>query len=79
MSCHQVGKNSYDDASGEGSLSRHDLILREVAQGRQAYCIALVEESEKLDVRAAVEEHQRLQESIFLSSGGATSRSHDIS
>jgi len=26
---------------------------------------ALVEESEKLDVRAAVEEHQRLQESIF--------------
>jgi len=28
------------------------------------YCVALVEESEKLDVRAAVEEH-RLQESIF--------------
>jgi len=44
----------------------YDLIRREVAQGRQAYIVLpLVEESEKLDVRAAVEEHQRLQESIF--------------
>jgi len=64
MSCHQVGKNSYDNAIGK-AFSRHDLIRREVAQGRQAYRVALVEESEKLDVRAAVEEHQRLQESIF--------------
>lgn len=44
----------------------YDLILREVAQDRQAYIVLpLVEESEKLDVRAAVEEHQRLKESIF--------------
>lgn len=44
----------------------YDLISREVAQGRQAYIVLpLVEESEKLDVRAAVEEHQRLQESVF--------------
>jgi len=52
--------------AGKDRSHAYDLILREVAQGRQAYCIALVEESEKLDVRAAVEEHQ-LQES-FLSS-----------
>ena len=44
----------------------YDLISREIASGRQAYIVLpLVEESEKLDVRAAVEEHQRLQESIF--------------
>lgn len=44
----------------------YDLIRREIAQGRQAYIVLpLVEESEKLDVRAAVEEHQKLQESIF--------------
>jgi ATP-dependent DNA helicase RecG len=44
----------------------NDLIRREIAQGRQAYIIfPLVEESEKLDVRAAVEEHQRLSEEIF--------------
>lgn len=40
----------------------YDLISREIAQGRQAYIVLpLVEESEKLDVRAAVEEHQQLQ------------------
>ena len=44
----------------------YDLIRREIAQDRQAYIIfPLVEESEKLDVRAAVEEHQRLAEVIF--------------
>jgi ATP-dependent DNA helicase RecG len=44
----------------------YDLIRREIAQGRQAYIIfPLVEESEKLDLRAAVEEHQRLSEVIF--------------
>jgi len=48
------------------NVHAYDLIRREVAQGRQAYIVLpLVEESEKLDVRAAVEEHQRLQESIF--------------
>ncbi|MGK7952706.1 MAG: ATP-dependent DNA helicase RecG [Xenococcaceae cyanobacterium] len=44
----------------------YDLIRREIAQGRQTYIIfPLVEESEKLDVRAAVEEHKRLSEVIF--------------
>ncbi|MBE9208701.1 ATP-dependent DNA helicase RecG [Nostoc sp. LEGE 06077] len=44
----------------------YDLIRREVAQGRQTYVVLpLVEESEKLDLRSAVEEHQKLQESVF--------------
>ncbi|WP_414586978.1 ATP-dependent DNA helicase RecG [Scytonema sp. PCC 10023] len=44
----------------------YDLIRREIAQGRQAYVVLpLIEESEKLDVRSAVEEHKKLQESIF--------------
>ncbi|MEI2578290.1 ATP-dependent DNA helicase RecG [Scytonema sp. PRP1] len=44
----------------------YDLIRREIAQGRQAYVVLpLVEESEKLDVRSAVEEHKKLQETIF--------------
>lgn len=52
--------------SGKERSHAYDLISREVAQGRQAYIVLpLVEESEKLDVRAAVEEHQRLQETIF--------------
>ena len=52
--------------AGKDRSKVYDLIRREVAQGRQAYIIfPLVEESEKLDVRAAVEEHQRLSEAIF--------------
>jgi ATP-dependent DNA helicase RecG len=52
--------------SGKERSHAYDLIRREVAQGRQTYIVLpLVEESEKLEVRAAVEEHQRLQESIF--------------
>jgi ATP-dependent DNA helicase RecG len=44
----------------------YDLIRREIAKGQQVYVVLpLVEESEKLDVRSAVEEHQKLQESIF--------------
>jgi ATP-dependent DNA helicase RecG len=44
----------------------YDLMRREIAQGRQVYVVLpLVEESEKLDLRSAVEEHQKLQESIF--------------
>ncbi len=47
-------------------LQVYDLIRREMVQGRQAYVIfPLVEESEKLDLRSAIEEHQRLQESVF--------------
>ncbi|MBW4641064.1 MAG: ATP-dependent DNA helicase RecG [Gloeocapsa sp. UFS-A4-WI-NPMV-4B04] len=52
--------------TGKERTHAYDLIRREVAQGRQAYIVLpLVEESEKLDVRAAVEEHQKLAESIF--------------
>ncbi|MBW4462821.1 MAG: ATP-dependent DNA helicase RecG [Nodosilinea sp. WJT8-NPBG4] len=44
----------------------YDLIKREIAQGRQVYVVLpLVEESEKLDLKSAVEEHQRLAEVIF--------------
>ena len=51
---------------GRDRAKVYDLIRREVAQGRQAYVIfPLVEESEKLDLRAAVEEHKRLSEVIF--------------
>ncbi|MBW4575842.1 MAG: ATP-dependent DNA helicase RecG [Aphanothece sp. CMT-3BRIN-NPC111] len=52
--------------TGKERTHAYDLIRREIAQGRQAYIVLpLIEESEKLDVRAAVEEHQRLSESIF--------------
>jgi len=52
--------------SGKERTHAYDLIRREIAQGRQAYIVLpLIEESEKLDVRSAVEEHQRLSESIF--------------
>ncbi len=51
---------------GKDRAKVYDLIRREVAQGRQAYIIfPLVEESEKLDVKAAVEEYQRLAEVVF--------------
>ncbi len=51
---------------GKDRSKVYDLIRRQVAQGRQAYIIfPLVEESEKLDLRAATEEHERLSEVIF--------------
>ncbi|WGT66795.1 ATP-dependent DNA helicase RecG [cyanobacterium endosymbiont of Epithemia clementina EcSB] len=44
----------------------YNLIRREVAQGRQAYIIfPMIEESENLDIRAAVEEHKKISETIF--------------
>jgi len=44
----------------------YNLIRREVKEGRQAFIIyPLVEESEKLDAKAAVEEHERLQTEVF--------------
>ena len=44
----------------------YDLMRREVVQGRQIYVVfPLIEESEKLDVKAAVEEHKRLQKKVF--------------
>lgn len=52
--------------SNRERIRAYDLIKREVAQGRQAYIILpLVEESEKLDLKAAVEEHQHLSEQVF--------------
>ncbi|HEY9670045.1 MAG TPA: ATP-dependent DNA helicase RecG [Waterburya sp.] len=52
--------------SGKERNNAYDLMRREIVQGRQAYIVLpLIEESEKLDVRSAVEEHQRLSESIF--------------
>ena len=51
---------------GRDRTHAYDLIRREAAQGRQAYIVLpLVEESEKLDLKSAVDEHQRLQEVIF--------------
>jgi ATP-dependent DNA helicase RecG len=42
------------------------LINREIAQGRQVYIVLpLVEESEKLDLRAATAEHERLATEVF--------------
>jgi len=44
----------------------YDLIRREVAQDRQVYIIfPMIEESEKLDLKAAVEEHKHLSEVVF--------------
>ncbi len=52
--------------SGKERTQAYDLITREIAQGRQTYIVLpLVEESEKLDLRSAVEEHKQLQESVF--------------
>jgi ATP-dependent DNA helicase RecG len=47
-------------------LQIYGLVEREVAQGRQIYVVLpLIEESEKLDLRSAIEEHQRLQNTVF--------------
>ncbi|NBD17895.1 MAG: ATP-dependent DNA helicase RecG [Cyanobacteria bacterium] len=52
--------------SGKDRRQAYELIRREIAQGRQAYIVLpLVEESEKLDVRSAIEEQKKLQDSIF--------------
>lgn len=52
--------------SGQQRTHAYDLMRREIVQGRQIYIVLpLVEESEKLDLRSAVDEHQKLQESIF--------------
>jgi ATP-dependent DNA helicase RecG len=44
----------------------YELIEREVTQGRQVYIVLpLVAESEKLDLKSAIEEHQHLQDTVF--------------
>ncbi|MEB3220339.1 MAG: ATP-dependent DNA helicase RecG [Nostocales cyanobacterium 94392] len=62
------GRQKIKTTALRGSERSHayELIRREIAQGRQVYVVLpLVEESEKLDVRSAVEEHKRLQEAVF--------------
>ncbi|MEO1347765.1 MAG: ATP-dependent DNA helicase RecG [Cyanobacteria bacterium J06635_15] len=52
--------------SGRDRAHAYDLIRREIAQGRQTYIVLpLVEESEQLDLKSAIEEHSHLQESVF--------------
>ena len=52
--------------TGKQRQDAYDLIRREVAKGRQVYVVLpLIEESEKLDVKSAVEEHHKLQSKIF--------------
>jgi ATP-dependent DNA helicase RecG len=44
----------------------YELIKREIGSGRQVYIVLpLIEESEKLDVRAAVAEYERLKAEVF--------------
>ncbi len=52
--------------AGRDRTHAYDLIRREIAQGRQVYVVLpLVEESEKLDLRSAIDEYHRLQETVF--------------
>lgn len=52
--------------SGRDRADAYELIRREVAQGRQVYVVLpLVEESEKLDLKSAIDEYQHLQEQVF--------------
>lgn len=51
---------------GRDRAHAYDLIRREVAQGRQAYVVLpLVDESEKLDLKSAIEEYETLSQSVF--------------
>ena len=52
--------------TGRDRNHAYDLIRREIAQGRQIYVVLpLVEESEQLDLKSAIEEHSHLQEQVF--------------
>jgi ATP-dependent DNA helicase RecG len=52
--------------AGRERMQAYDLMRREIAQGRQVYVVLpLVEESEKLDLKSAIDEHQELQERVF--------------
>ncbi len=52
--------------TGRDRAHAYELMRREIAQGRQVYIVLpLVEESEKLDLRSAIDEHQRLQETVL--------------
>lgn len=52
--------------TGRDRQQAYDLMKREIAQGRQVYIVLpLVEESEKLDLKSAIDEHQHLSENVF--------------
>ncbi|HTL89439.1 MAG TPA: ATP-dependent DNA helicase RecG, partial [Leptolyngbya sp.] len=52
--------------TGRDRQQAYDLMKREIAQGRQIYVVLpLVEESEKLDLKSAIDEHQHLKEDVF--------------
>ncbi len=52
--------------TGKDRPQAYELMLREIAQGHQVYVVLpLVEESEKLDLRSAIDEHRTLQETVF--------------
>lgn len=52
--------------SGRQRRQAYELMRREIALGRQVYVIfPMIEESEKLDVKAAVTEHKKFSEKIF--------------
>lgn len=52
--------------SGKDRTHAYDLIRREVASGRQVYVVLpLVAESEKVDLKSAIEEYERLKDAIF--------------
>lgn len=52
--------------SGKDRMDAYDLIRREVASGRQVYVVLpLVAESEKIDLKSAIEEYERLKDAIF--------------
>jgi ATP-dependent DNA helicase RecG len=52
--------------SGRERRQAYDLMKREIAQGQQVYIVLpLIEESEKLDLRSATAEHERLATTVF--------------
>jgi ATP-dependent DNA helicase RecG len=52
--------------AGKERHQAYDLIMREIASGRQCYVVLpLIEESEKLDARSAIEEQEKLQTKVF--------------
>lgn len=52
--------------AGRDRAQAYELMRREIAQGQQVYVVLpLVEESEKLDLKSAVEDYQELQNHVF--------------